>query len=314
MIVNPYNTSIGEMINIDPIVEKIKKYLVVGDSNLNYEYTTTSGTKVVFITGKNEEELSLPLWDHPVCLKDVNENDVVAVDIRKFVKIKDKDFLNLSSIIRDKGGFDFSVIRTLLIAEYLGGEYGVLRNVQKQVVTGFSYWISSILTSSLMFTPNEKIMCEIATLHYYYTMMVNGESDSSTVSMVRNKVLNSKLSLPVSKKVINTTLDKLSNDVKDMDDLVENIKKVIGETKASLVEGNVLINTISNSWYGPGSTETIIMSLENVATWTTMMFVSTNDNTYKRTRLATILNNAKSKIGVKDFISGMEFFLKDRTI
>jgi len=313
-IVDPYETSIGSMINTSKITDAISKYLVeADDNNLNYEYENGTDTKLVFITGKNDEEQKLPLWEHPLAFQDVRNNNILAVDLRKFVNPKKGDFTNLKDIIRDGGGFEFTIVRTLLTLDFLEENYGVLRNVQKNYAAGFAFWVSTSLTSALMLSPVEKLNVEIASLFYFYMMHVNGTPDMSDVATVKNKILNTKLSLPINKNVVESIVNKLDITTLELDGLVENIKIAVGEAKSGLINTNVVINIISNSWYGPGASETILMGTEHIPTWIAMMFSASNNKTYKKTRLANILDTNKTKLKLKEFISAVEHYVNEKS-
>jgi len=314
MITNPYNTSFGSLINVTPIEEKLAKFLITNGSNLNYEYDSSEDATLVFITGKNDEEKELPLWEHPIVFNDHKGNIAVAVDLRKFVKVTNEDFLTLSEIIRDNSGFQFTVLRTLVTYEYVSGNFGRFRSVERTIYSSFAYWVADSLSAGIMLTPDEKVKTEVAVLHYISLIMVNGEIGNEEVNTAIIKIANSKLSLPLNIKVVKSIVSTLNNSVESIDDLVNNIKIVLGESKAVMLDTNVLVNILSTSWFGPGGSETVIMATEDIATWIAMLFVSAEDNTYKRTRLSTIIHKYKTKVKLTDFVKYMELYVKERKI
>ena len=72
--IDPYLTSYGRLINIENLKKELLKYVITNDSNLNYEYATEDQSKLVFITGYNSEEKELPLFEHPIIIKDMKNN------------------------------------------------------------------------------------------------------------------------------------------------------------------------------------------------------------------------------------------------
>lgn len=313
MITNPYDTSFGSLINIKPVEEKLTKFLITNGGNLNYEYDASEDANLVFITGKDDEEKALPLWEHPVVFNDHKGNITVAVDLRKFVKVTTEDVLSLSSIVRDNSGFQFTVLETLITYEYVSGNYGRFRSVERTIHSGFAYWIADSLSAGIMLTPDEKVKTEVAILLYINLMMVNGEIGNEEINTAIIKIANSKLSLPLNIKTVTNIVATLNKSISSIDDLVNNIKIVLGESKAVMLDTNVLVNILSTSWFGPGGSETIIIATEDIATWIAMLFVSAEDNTYKRTRLSTILNKYKTKIKLNDFVKYIELYMKERT-
>ena len=312
MIIDPYNTSFGSLINIKPVEDKIAKFLITNGTNLNYEYAASEDANLVFITGKNDEEQELPLWEHPVVFNDHKGNITVAVDLRKFVKVTNEDFLSLSEVIRDNSGFQFTVLRTLITYEFVSGNLGRFRTVERTIQSSFAYWIADSLSAGIMLTPEEKVKTEVVIMHYINLMMVNGKIGNEEVNTAIIKIANSKLSLPLNIKVIKSIVATLNNSVSSIDDLVANIKIVLGESKAMMLDTNVLVNILATSWFGPGGSETVIIATEDMATWIAMLFVSAESNTYKRTRLATIVNKYKTKVKLKEFVKYMELYVKEQ--
>jgi len=313
MFKGPYNTSYGELITTDNIEKELMRYLVIADKNLNYEYTQPDMVKVIFITGKNDDEKALPLWEHPLVFKDTKDNLIVATDLRKFLNNPTEDLLNISDVIRDKPGVEFSILRTLLTAVYAGDESGSIKSIEKNAVGGFSYWLANSLAASILLDPGEKVKTEVAIQHFYYMVGVNGTPDESSINASINKIANAKLSLPININTVKSIVHELKSDVSTIEDLSNNIKIVLDESKANMIDTSTIINTISNSWYGPGGTDTIIISLEDHPTWLAMMYSASSNKSYKRTRLATILDKAKTKIKLQDFIKFMELFIKERS-
>jgi len=307
MIVNPYKTSFGSLINIEPVEEAIVKALVHSSGNLNYEYACEDEGTLSFITGKDEYEKELPVWTHPITLKDHKGNENTVIDLRSYVK-PTESFTNLSDIVKNKSGYNFTVLRALLTYQYQNGNYGVMRTDEKTIVNAFSYWIADSLNSGIMLNPIEKLGVEIAAAHFYLAMLSReGEIDND---LILNKISKLKLSIPINLKTVISNTKDFKTDLKTIDDLVENIKIAIGGAKTGMVDTNILVNVISNSWFGPGGSETIIISIENPATWISMLYSAANDNTYKRTRLATIVNKYKSKLKLKDFIKNTTNFIE----
>ena len=312
MIINPYETSFGSMINKKPIVEGLTKYLVSSDLNLNYEYSNADDCRLVFITGVNDDEKELPLWEHPILFEDHKGKQVVATDMRKYVKLAG-DFTNLRSIVKDKGGFEFMLLRAMVMSDMASEVYGSFTIIEKNISLAFSYWLSDSISSVVLLNPLEKSVLEIIIMHYSNMLLVNGEIDSSTVETSKVKISKSKTSLPMNLKGVSPIIDKLKHDVKDIDDLVANIKAGLDSPKTDMIDTNTVVNMLGSSWFGPGGSESVMMGIESMPTWIAMLYSSSSNKSYKRSRLATILEKHGRKIDLKELNKTLELYIKDRT-
>jgi hypothetical protein len=312
MIIDPYSTSFGSMINKKPIIEGLIKYLVTSDINLNYEYSNADDCRLVFITGVNDDEKDLPLWEHPILFEDHKGKNVVAVDMRKYVKLV-PDFTNLQTIVKDKGGFDYMLLRSLVMADMASDVYGSFIVIEKNIALAFSYWLSDSISSVTLLNPLEKSILEVIIVHYANMLMVNGDVDSSIVETSKVKISKSKTSIPMNVKQVGDIVDKLKHDVSTIDDLVDNIKAGLDSPKTDMIDTNTLINMVSSSWFGPGGSESVMMGIENMPTWIAMLYSSSSNKSYKRSRLATILEKHTRKIDLKELNKIMDLYIKDRT-
>lgn len=312
---SPYQTTYGEMVNTSKLVKDLVKYLAsTRNTNLNYEFQNTSECKLVFILGIDQEEKDLPLWEHPLVLKDLNNNNVVAVDLRKFVKKIDEQPMSVTEIIKDPSSVNFLIVNALTTMDYVDGNFGYFRDYTKAMATSFSYVVSHLVNSIVGLNPVEKVYVEIVLAHYVNMLLSDTSDKSDLVPSLIARISNMKLSIPVNKKSVEVVMGKINHDVSDIDDLMDNIKIVLPEEKRTLIDVNALINVISNIWYGPGNSETIVISLEHLPTWLTLVYTSIADKGFKRTRLAMMLDKFSRQIGSKEFEKDFGNYVKERTI
>jgi len=308
----PYNTTYGSLINNKKTIDAIMKYLIENDTNLNYEYINSSETKLVIITGKNEKEQSLPIWEFPLVFKDIKDNTIIAVDVRMYVDVKkNPSFLNLSEIVKDKSAFTFKILNALLVGDMLSESYDKLIPTEQHVVTAATLWLSESINSIVMLNPVEKVTLEVILSAYFYKFYLNSPLDKSTEEVIRMKVSKTKLSLPVNNAFITDVFTKLDMSMSNVNELVSNIKNVLNSDKGNMLTSDVIVSAVSNSWYGPGTNETTLVSLENLPTLITLVYAALSDKTYKRSRISTILDKYKRKIDDKKFIKYMEIYLSE---
>lgn len=312
---SPYETTYGEMINTNKIVKELVKYIATTQNrNLNYEYENTNDTNVVFILGVDEEERTLPLWEHPLVFKDLNNQNTIAVDLRKFMKKVTEQPLTIAESIKDPSSVNFLVARTLLTMDYCDGNFGLFRSFNKTSVTSFSYVLSYMINSIVGLNPVEKVHVEIALAHYMNMLLSDSENKEDIIHSVVAKISNMKLSVPANKKSIENIVKKLDHDACDINGLLNNIRAVLPDEKKELVDANTLINVISNIWYGPGNAETVVISIEHMPTWIALTYVNVADKSFKRTRLATMLDKHSRQLDAKQFEKDFSNYMKERTM
>ena len=107
-------------------------------------------------------------------------------------------------------------------------------------------------------------------------------------------------------------IDTFVHEPSDIDRLVENIKLAIGNVKANYVTTDVLINILANVWFGPGGSETPIMSLENAPTWIAMLFVSIDSKVYKKSRVAMVLDKFRTKLKLNTVDDTINKYIEER--
>ena len=108
-----------------------------------------------------------------------------------------------------------------------------------------------------------------------------------------------KLSLPVTVEIADNVMSTniLANTFMGC---FENIQRVLGE-KSKALQVKQLFNTLANVWYGPGTMETTLLSLEDISTMLALYLTAYNDTSFKKSRLSTNIELVKRKIDKEAF-------------
>jgi hypothetical protein len=314
-IYDPYETTYGSLISTNSCRTDLIKYISTTDTNaLSYEYYSNEGVNVAFITGVNEEERELPVFDHPMCVKDIRGNEYIVSDVRKYVNpVESNISLKLEEIVRDKNGLEFVVLRALLTKDFKDGKVGLHRNVFKPAATAMSTLIASLLSNVVGLDPVEKGNVEIATACYFHIMLTDQDEMEEMTDINRVKVIKGNYSIKFTSNMIEKVISKVSNVMVNINDLVSAIKAVLPEEKSKFVNLDVIVNMTNNLWYGHGGSETTIISLEHLPTFLALVYVGLENKSYKKTRLAMLLDKSKRSIG-NDYSKHFELYLKERTL
>ena len=315
IVSNPYMTSYGKLINKDKIVKDINKYLIVtNNTNFNYEYVNGEDCNIVFITGCEQDERDIPMWNQPMVCKTMRDDNMVVVDMRKYVKSVDSQPESLDSIIKDHAGSRFLINSSIIISDFVSENYGEYRGCYNSAVVSYSLFISYIVDSIIKLNPVEKLDVEIALSYFANGLLTPGEDLIEYKDSIINRISNTKLSLPITKNNIKSIVDKLAdmNISFDIKGMVEVIRCVLGEDKGELITESLIVNMLSNMWYGPGSNETLVMALECMPMWIALVYGCLDDNTYKRTKLSMVLEKFNKNIAGKEMCKKLELILKNK--
>lgn len=315
IIVDPYSTSYGALINKDKVSKELVKFSITADKNLNYEFRNGDNCEVVFILGKNEDERSLPIFNQPMLVKNMRNEQVVYCDLRKYVKqTREDDVLNAGSVFKDIAACKYLVNASLIMSDFASDTLGNYRNVFGHIAMGYSVLISNIVSMAIILNPLEKLDLEIALAYYASLLLIQDNDILDHKDSIVARLSNFRFSIPVNRKNINTVVDSI-NSIEinyDVDGLINVIKHILPDEKKELLNDKILITLLSNVWYGPGNNETLIMALECMPLFISLMYSCIQDPTYKRCKVATIFDKFSKNISNKEFVRLMELVLKEK--
>lgn len=313
---DPYSTSYGSILNTDKVKKELQKYLITTPlRNLNYEYITNKDIKLVIITGCVLEEKELPIWDMPLLIEDIKGNKHICVDLRKYVKTVDQQPLKVSEIFKDKSACTFILSAALFMADLAADEFAEYRKHFNTITLAYSFLISYLVDVVIKLNPVEKVETEIMIAYLANLMLSPSPKDEEYVPAIIARLSTAKFSLPVNKKTIENVVKLyVPNKVVTIKDLVNGIKMTLPQEKGDLITDGILINTMSNIWYGPGSNETLLMGAECMGIWMALVYSALSDQTYKRSRLATILDKFSRNLNSKDFVKAMDLVIENKII
>ncbi len=279
------------------IEKKIKEYVMMDDS-LSYEYIGKT-RDFLFITGWNDIEKELPPFDHPMLIDGLMNKKYIAIDLRKYVKSVTAKPTTLKEIISNYGYAMFQINRVILLDMSLADDSYKLQLVQENLAIIFSNLIASSINTMVKLNPMERVIVEGVAYIYVVGLFLNNYSKEEKLNYFKPILRNAKLSLPLNAMMTDTILGVNVN-AKTFDECFENIRYVLGEKKA-VVMLKPFYNTLSNLWYGPGTTETVLLSLEDISTMIALYLTAYNDATFKKSRISEGMLNVKRKIDAGNF-------------
>lgn len=313
-IIDTYETSYGKVINKSRYIKEVQEYITRSDTPLDYEYIQDGDVRLVIITGYSREEKDITLFEHPLVFKDLRDKDVVAVDVRKYVK-NDRDEeqpSTIAEITKDKAGLEYTLLRGLLTIDFLKHEYGNLRQLYPSISSGYAIVLAKLLNIYVKLNPEELVAVEIACALFNSSLFVDFKDLNEVLPNLVARLCTFKYSIPMTRVAITRIAEPIVINGQTLEDLIDVIKQVLPEEKANLVNDSVIVNLMSNMWYGPGGNESLLIALEHLPTWIAVEYVSLAHNSYKKARLSQMLNSASKQVDSKGFVKEIELYLKEK--
>lgn len=309
--ISPYDTTYGHMINISKVIKELQQYLIITNAkNLNYEFAQTNKTHLVFITGFSKEEQALPVFEHPVVYKNLHDELTVCIDVRQYVIKSDEQPINIIENLRDKNAGLFVVTRGLITYDFALDNLGKFRNLNKSITASFGLLISNLINIMVNLDPLERTNVELVAGHYINAMMSNVDNKEAIAA----RLANTRFTLLTPQRNVLILLDSINLEVSTFEQLVENIKSVLPDGKKQLITTTVIVNAVSSYWYGPGRSETMVIGLEHVPTWITLLLSCVTDVSFKHSKLATILAKYNKNIEASEIPKWFKLYIQENKI
>lgn len=305
MLISPYNTIIGSHVNNRKLELKLSEFLIKGSdtNNLNYEYVVEEDIDLIFITGKNDDERELPVWNHPLYFEDHRGRKKIFTDLRPYVGIKkNEDVVNLDNIVTNKLGFDFNITKVLYMVFMLDEAKGELNKIESSLVMAFTKWVSVTLKSALNLDIETVTKLEVICFHYISSIIKDEELDERTVEPIYFKASKGLKVLRNNIKYIKDTCHGINLNPRNTEDLSNNIRTAIDSPLLGNLNEGTLYSILSTTWTGPHPGENVSMSLEHIPTLIALLSVSMDSKSLKHSRVANILNDNKRYIKNDEFL------------
>lgn len=286
-----YSNKFLKHIPIENIKSKLLAY-IIKDDRLSYEIIGKE-KDIVIITGYNQEEKELPIFEHPVLINGMVNKSYIVIDLRKYVKsLKEKPTLIIPELNNVSYG-KFCLLRTIITDMYLEDKTKLIP-VQDSISILFAMVISTYLETMVTLTPREKLVIEAISFIYASSKFLDSFNNDEKKVYFKSKFKSLKLSFPILNEMYDEILS-VNLDANKFEHLFENIQFILGNKKNSIsIQG--FINSISNLWYGPGTVETTLLSLEDLPTMISLYLSALSDTSLKKSRISIILDRFKRKI------------------
>ena len=313
-MIDLYQGTLGLKHNKDSLVKSLIEYLIRTDEDLTYGVKEVN-TKVMIITGKNELESKIPTFYHPTIF-DYKGDTYVAMDMRLFVS-KPKDDINIEKLLRDTNNGNIALYRLILTKMFLDNDLRFLLAVNRSVFDMFSSVINVIYRNTTMdsqLLPYVSLGCN----YHYATFELKDKLHCNDIHRALfDNVLNVvKVSNPnlVSDLINMCSNGKIPNPSMLIGDLVDVIGEIGKGTRVNKITPDVLIMTLSRSFFALNSNELSIAFIESKANMIAILYGILSNSFQKKSILYRTIDFGKRYNNMKEFVSTMDRVIKEQIV
>jgi hypothetical protein len=309
-----YDTLAGRGYALGPVIQVIQRAIVqtnFPDKNAQLNGVELGGGRnpmASIITTLTDAETSIPPLVFPIFVdipgpSSRRSESYVLADVRPYLASNQLDTGNGLSV-RQKDNYNFFSVLALLTATWMKpSKRAGFKFLGTAPMSVYSKLMANALENRFGLEPSETIRIQIIAAAFY-----------SRLFDERNTIIDSEM-VQVSKAIASATrapsemiwevLEQLG-EMRNIDDLVVNIKKVVDTPRLSNLNLGTLVVSLNSMWYGPFGRELIIAALEHPPTWVAILYAAFTDRTMNNSGVAKSAMNYKGSRGENDFCRTMK--------
>ena len=302
-MIDIYDGTLGVFFERDKLEHELRELTTkIGDS-LNYEYQD-GDTGLVIVTGKFEEEKKVRPFEHPFIFQDLRGRQMVAIDIRAFMKSKLDDMISVNEKLNDRYNGTLQLKRMVYTRYFLDKELNWFPLIKPSLIAAFS---SIIRQFTLMLTYDKDLASVaewIAKLHF----VTMDEEKEITLEQAIEKLPRtdiSKLKNGIAKNIFEDlvkleTIDKLQLPSRTIGSLVSNIRAASKTTRAEGLTTDLYAQVLSRSFYAMNSEKLGIALVENIPTMMAIFSAVIKESINSKSTMRKVFDSFKSVIKPKE--------------
>jgi len=314
-MIDVFDGTLGVKFKKEDIVKALTKYLIMSDEDLSYGIVNNH-TKVMFITGLNEEENKIPTFYHPVIFE-YRQDKYIAMDMRLFVTKPKTNNIDIFSIIKDTNNGKLAVYRTILTKLFLDNELRFLLAIDKSVYDMFNS-LMTILYRNL--TMDGSLMPYVmVTTNYYYNMLERIEP--LPCSNVQNIIYqNVRSMIKISNPTLINDLEEgcknksIPNPPSLIGDYVDVMSFLAAGTKAEKVTSNLLMTALGRTFFALNGSELGIAFFESKANMIAIIYNVLTNSLQKKSILYKSIDATKRFTKPQEFVNILTNVLNENIV
>lgn len=302
MIYNsPYDTTVGRIINTDPIVHAIKVSMVRESLDAVRLKVIPKGLyRSFFVTGINDSEKDIPLFTHPLVFES-KDMTYVCSDMRLFVNPQNRDVSTIENHVKNKVEYNFAKTRNILSLAWVCGDMGHIRNGLRFARDVFSSFVSQNISRTYSLDPGDQLKIHILANYFYNCLFTNDKEISQDT--LQSWAIHTIASTRADSRLVM----EIFNSVSKMDDIKDFCKAVVDvcqNSRLSDFSQLTFLTMFRSAWFGTNAKEIIAVAVEHPPTWVAMIYAALQERSYKNSPIAKQAEIMNKRGSAKEFIEG----------
>jgi hypothetical protein len=279
-----YHTTAGAVNHTQKLETALRESFIKEGSTfptLNVE--SVGDYKPGFITGFRESESEIPLFTHPIMIKNIGTVNYLITDLRYYIRKNNEGAVEASSAVvnqnvKNKTEFNFAKTRAVLNLVWLNRGADEIKNTLGFAGIVFSTWIAEAISKAYALDYNDQLKIQVLASFYYQSLFIDDRLfDEDTRQKMAIHTIKAA-------RVNPSYIDDIFKQIEAMDnihDFCEYVKKITENVRLQHFNFAMLLTIIRNSWYGTNSKEVISVALEHPPTWIAVVYTALNEKSYK---------------------------------
>ena len=309
-MINIYEGTLGSFADTDKIESELNRYLAKNSENLSYEIKE-GRTKVIIITGKNEEEENITLFQHPFIFNTIRGEEAIALDMRPFMKSKLDDMVTIYEKLNDKYNGIMQLQRLVFTKLMMDEDTDWLPYVKPQLTEAFSSIVSTTTTMMIFDRTIIDNVGIIAKLHMVSMDDIEVSNKLSDYITRLNRKDIKELTHGSLKDLFGyLTLaydrDELQLPSTSIGSLVKNIKVSIMNNRGDGLTSDLYVQTLGRGFYSLDSKNLAIGMVEHLPTFISIVINVMLEGVNSKSSMRKILDNNKRNVKGKELATQLK--------
>lgn len=280
IFLDSYETSTGSMVVIKDIENEIKKSIIKdGLDNVTLNVRHDGLFRPLFITGLLDSDVNIPLFTHPITIKNYNGKNYLCTDLRLFIK-KEADIKNIEHGVKNLTEYNFAKSRAVINLIWLNEDINSFKNNFSFAGIVYANWLAETISKAFALDFKDQTTLAIITSYFYQTLFISKETEIDDEIKQRFAVHTIKATKAPAEFVFQV-FDKINKRISNIEDFCEVVRDVLENVRLNKFNEVMLLTIIRNSWYGTNSKEIISVSLEHPPTWCAVIYTALTERTFK---------------------------------
>lgn len=296
-----YKTSMGLTLPLNGLEHAIKRALASTSlKNANFGVSPINEIHAIFVTGAESAESEIPAFFHPYLIENYQGASYLVTDVRAFRQGKGDawDAAAFEANVKNKTEYHLVKTRAAVELMWVAGERDQFRRQFGFAARVFAAWISQSVAKTFGLDIHEQYRVMAAAMYYYhclFTMDNKLDSDAQEIAVVHT-IKATRLPEKEVKEIF-----EAMPEIFDCRDLCKAIAGSIQNIRLETFNLPLLLNLVTNTWYGLNAKDMIAVALEYPPVWTTIVFTAMTEKTYKSSPIARLVESQDRSGAANEF-------------